>query len=114
MANAYKLLAQVIPGTSAAQIYAAATSPSSTQAIIRHINYINVVGSHVTVDLWQNGSSTINKIAGGTRRVLANDGGADGSIEIDTYITMQPANTLWAKAGASNAIVINIWGVEIT
>ena len=67
----YKLLAQVIPGTAAAQIYAAATNPS-TQTIIRQVTAINTVGSNVTYDLFQNGSATINKIGKGTSLVPAN------------------------------------------
>lgn len=106
----YKLLAQVIPGTSVATVY---TVPSATQTIIRYVNAINVVGSNVTVSLFQNGSGNVNKIAGGTRLVPANDGTADGSLEYDVFITMQPTNTIQASAGASNAITLDVWGVEI-
>lgn len=109
----YKILAQVIPGISAAQIYAAPTSPS-TQAIVRRIDAINIVGSNVTFAMFQNGSASINKIGRGTTIVPANDGTADGAFENDCYYSMAPANTLFAVAGASNAIVLNVWGVEIS
>lgn len=110
MANAYKLIAQVIPGTNASTIYTA----SAVQAIIRHVNYINIVGSNVSIELWQNGTSDVNKILGGKLLVPANDGTQDGSIEKDVYVSMAASNTISARAGASNAIVVNLWGVEIT
>lgn len=113
MAFSYKLLAQVIPGTAAAQIYAAPTNPA-TQTIIRQVIAINTVGSNVTYDLFQNGSATINKIGKGTTSVQANNGTSDGSDVFDCYIAMASANTIWAKAGATNAITLNMWGVEIT
>lgn len=110
---AYKLLAQVIPGTSASQIYASATNPS-TQTIIRYINVINTAATSCTFDLFQNGSSTINKIGRGTTLIPGNDGTSDGSVEMDCYISMASANTIYAKASVSNAIVLDLWGVEIT
>lgn len=113
MAFIYKLIAQVIPGTAAAEIYASATNPS-TQTIIRQVNAINIVGSNVTFDLFQNGSATINKIGRGTTLVPANNGTADGAVEIDCYTAMQPADTIFAKAGATNAITLSLWGVQIT
>lgn len=107
----YKLLAQVIPGTSASTIY---TVPGATQAIVRQINVINTGVTECSVDFYQNGTGTVNKIGRGTTAVPANDGSYDGALEYDCYFAMESADTIHAKAGISNVIVANLWGVEIS
>jgi len=111
MAYVYKLLAQVIPGTSIATVY---TVPGLTQAIVRQINVINVGVSECYIELFQNGAATVNKIGRGRTRVPGNDGTYDGAIEYDCYYTMSTADTIRASAGISNAIVLDIWGLEIS
>jgi hypothetical protein len=106
----YKLLAQVIPGTSASTVYTA----SGVQSIVRQINVINVNVTDCSFDLYQNGSSTINKIGRGTTMVPGNDGTYDGALEYDCYYCLSPSDTIQAKAGLSSALVLNLWGVEIT
>lgn len=107
----YRLLAQVIPGTSASQIYAATNATSQT--IIRRINAINTTTTDVTYTLFQNGSSAINKISSGDTKVPRNDGFSDGAVIDDCYYTLAPGNSIWAKAGMSNVIVMDVWGVII-
>lgn len=105
----YKLLAQVQPGSSSGLVYSA----SSVNTIVRQVNVINTGISDCSFDLFQNGSATINKIGRGTTLVPKNDGTYDGALEYDCYWPMAGGNTLYAKAGISGSIVLNIWGVEI-
>ena len=111
MAYIYRLLAQVIPGTNPATIYSVA---ASTQAIVRQINVINSGISECYIELFQNGSNQVNKIGRGRTRVPGNDGVYDGAIEYDCYYTMATGNTIVASAGITNALTVDIWGVEIT
>lgn len=110
MAYVYKLLAQVIPGTSPTTVYSPA---ASTQAIIRQINVINSGVSECYIELFQNGTAQVNKIGRGRTRVPGNDGVYDGSLEYDCYYTMSALDTIRAAAGISNALTLDIWGVEI-
>lgn len=106
----YKLLAQVIASSSSQLVYSA----SSVNTIIRQVNVINTGVTDMSFDIFQNGSSTINKIGRGTTLIPKNDGSYDGALEYDCYWPMAGGNTVYAKAGISGYCVLNIWGVEIT
>lgn len=110
MAFVYKLLAQVIPGTSTSTVYTA----TAVNAIIRQVNVINTGVSDCSIDLYQNGTGTVNKIGRGTTLVPKNDGVYDGALEYDCYWPLAASDTIRAKAGISNVVVLNLWGVEIT
>lgn len=105
MAQSYKQLAQTQVSSSAATVY---TSPSGTQAIIKHIRIVNTDTVPRWIKLWNKGTADANLILPQTSIA------AGGWAEFDGTITMAAADTIAAQAEVSSKITLTIHGAEVT
>ncbi len=105
MAEAYKKLAHPTVGTGIGTVY---TAPAATQAIVKHIRWVNVSGSAATVKMWHGGTTDAFIV------MPAVTIGAGEFLEFEGTLCFQATNTLHMQASAANAIVASVYGLEIT
>ncbi len=107
MSEAYKVLAQGELPVAAGALY---TVPASTEAIIKHMKFVNQTGAELTITLWINGTTDADLWMPATTSIPAN-----GSIEFEGSLSLDAAAVLnGATAGGANDITYIISGVEIT
>lgn len=105
MANTFKKLAQVQPGTAAAVVY---TAPAATQVVVKEIRAVNATtGTAATVGLFHGGSAAANRI---WPDIPLNPG--EQAIE-DATMMLAPGDTIVAIASVAAAITLTIYGVEM-
>ena len=106
MAEAYKILAQGEVGTASGALY---TVPASTEAIIKHIVFINQTGAAITIALWIDGVTDPFLWLPPTVSIPAN-----GFIEWAGTLALEAAAVINGDTATVNTITFFISGLEIT
>lgn len=105
MANTYKKLFGGYVLSAASAHYAV---PAATTAIIRHWRIVNISSTDVSAKLWQCGSADVNV----TLPPLSIPAG--GHISFDGIIILPATETFQAQAQQTSALILWIYGDEVT
>lgn len=107
MPEAYKKLAQGELPVAAGALY---TVPASTEAIIKHMRFVNQTASAVTITLWIDGTTDPFLWLPSTVSIPAN-----GFVDFDGSLPLAAAGVInGATAAGANDVTFSIFGVEIT
>lgn len=106
MAEAYKILAQGEVGTASGALY---TVPGATEAIIKHIRFVNQTGAAITITIWIDGTTDPFLWLPPTTSIPAN-----GSLEFEGSLALAAASVINGDTATANTITFIISGVEIT
>lgn len=105
--NAFKKLAQLQVGTTAATVY---TAPALTQVVIKEMRVVvpSTKSAGSTIALYHGGTTDANMICPAVPL-------APGEFGIeDATITLQPGDTIAAVASVANTVTLTIYGVEMS
>ena len=106
MAEAYKILGQGEIGTSSGALY---TVPSLTEAVIKHMIFINQTGAAITITLWIDGTTDPFLWLPSGTSIPAN-----GSLEFDGTLALAAASVINGDTLTGNTITFTISGLEIS
>ena len=105
MAEAYKKLGQGQLPTTTAAIY---TVPGSTEAIVKHMRFVNNDTEDLTFSLYHDGDTEAVCILP-TATIEAG-----GWAEWDGTLVMEAADTLQGKASQATEITYTVYGLEVS
>ncbi len=111
MANAYKVLGQVLPTTANSET-TAYTVPASAQAVIATISVANVTSASVTyrINVRPAGAAVAN-VHALARDVSVN---ANTTATLTLGLTLATTDVISVQSGTASALAFHVYGTEIT